>query len=238
MGTPACSRLCPVWMSWRRAMREALYGPAGFYTRGEPPGRHFRTSVQASPHYAGALLALLREVDDVLGRPARLDLVDVGAADGALLGQVLAAAGPELAGRLAAHAVEVAPKPAGADPRIRWRRRPPPRITGLVIASEWLDNVPLDVAELTPAGPRLVLVHRRTGGERLGTVPGRADLAWMDAWWPLRAAGERAEIGLPRCRAWAAPSGRIERGLAVAADYGHVRAARPGCGTLTGYLDG
>jgi SAM-dependent MidA family methyltransferase len=219
-------------------MREALYGPGGFYTRGESPARHFRTSVHASPRYAGALLDLLREVDHALGRPARLDLVDVGAADGRLLGQVLAAAGPHLAGRLTAHAVEVAPKPAGADPRIRWRRRPPARITGLVIASEWLDNVPLDVAELTPAGPRLVLVDRATGAERLGAVPGRADLAWVDAWWPLHAAGERAEIGRPRCRAWAALTARIERGLAVAADYGHVRAARPGRGTLTGYLDG
>lgn len=219
-------------------MWEALYGPDGFYTKGEPPARHFRTSVHASPHYAQALLALLREVDDALGRPTRLDLVDMGAADGRLVGQVLAAAGPALAGRIAAHAVEVAPRPADADPRIRWRRRPPPHITGLVIASEWLDNVPLDVAELTPAGPRLVLVDRTTGAERLGTVPGRADLSWMDAWWPLHAAGERAEIGRPRCRAWAALTARIQRGLAVAADYGHVRASRPGRGTLTGYLDG
>ena len=31
---------------------------------------------------------------------------------------------------------------------------------------------------------------------------------------------------------------RIDRGVAVAADYGHVEAARPACGTLTGYLEG
>jgi SAM-dependent MidA family methyltransferase len=30
----------------------------------------------------------------------------------------------------------------------------------------------------------------------------------------------------------------IDRGVAVAADYGHVKAARPACGTLTGYLEG
>ncbi len=32
--------------------------------------------------------------------------------------------------------------------------------------------------------------------------------------------------------------GRIAGGCALAADYGHVKAARPGCGTLTGYLEG
>jgi SAM-dependent MidA family methyltransferase len=225
-------------MTWRRAMGRALYGPGGFYARGESPARHFRTSVHASPHYAGALLALLREVDDALGRPPRLDLVDMGAAGGELLGQVLAAAGPGLAGRVTAHAVEIAPPPAGAGPRIRWRRRPPPRITGLVIASEWLDNVPLDVVELTHAGRRLVLVDSATGAERPGPAPAPADLAWVDTWWPLRVRGDRAEVGRSRCRAWAGLIGRIERGLAVAADYGHLRAARPAGGTLTGYLEG
>ena len=141
-------------MTWRRAMQAALYGPGGFYARGEPPARHFRTSVHASPGYAAAVLELLREVDAGLGRPERIDLVDVGAGRAELLAQVLAAAGPErgLAGRIAPCAVEVAPRPAGLDPRIRWERVPPAAITGLVIASEWLDNIPLDVVELTAAG--------------------------------------------------------------------------------------
>jgi SAM-dependent MidA family methyltransferase len=232
------ARLGGVWMTWRQAMRSALYGPGGFYARGELPARHFRTSVHASPRYATALLALLAEVDAALGRPGRLDLVDVGAGGGELLGQVLAAAAPGLAGRLIPHAVEIAPRPPALDPRIRWCERPPAGITGLVIASEWLDNVPIDVAELTPAGPRLVLVDDATGAERRGHPPQPADLAWLDAWWPLRAAGGRAEIGRPRCEAWAGIIARMDRGVAVAADYGHRRAARPACGTLTGYLEG
>jgi SAM-dependent MidA family methyltransferase len=225
-------------MTWRRAMRSALYGPGGFYARGERPDRHFRTSVHASPRYAAAMMSLLRDVDRLLGRPATLDLVDVGAGGGELLGQLLAAAGPDLAGRLAVHAVEVAPRPAGLDPRIGWRPEPPPGITGLVVASEWLDNVPLDVAELTPAGPRLVLVEPATGDERPGRPPAPADLAWLDAWWPLHDTGDRAEIGQPRCQAWAGVVARISRGLAVAADYGHLRGERPNCGTLAGYLEG
>jgi SAM-dependent MidA family methyltransferase len=227
-------------MTWRRAMQAALYAPGGFYARGEPPARHFRTSVHASPGYAAAVLELLREVDAGLGRPERIDLVDVGAGRAELLAQVLAAAGPErgLAGRIAPCAVEVAPRPAGLDPRIRWERVPPAAITGLVIASEWLDNIPLDVVELTAAGPAVILVDPATGAERARGRPGPADLAWIRDWWPLRARGERAEVGRTRCAAWAGVIRRIDRGVAVAADYGHLRAARPGGGTLTGYLEG
>jgi SAM-dependent MidA family methyltransferase len=229
-----------VWMTWREAMRTALYGPAGFYARGEPPARHFRTSVQVSPAYAGAMLSLLREVDAALGHPRRLDLVDVGAGRGELLGQVLNEASRDrgLAARVAARAVEITPRPDGLDPRIRWHASPPAAITGLVIASEWLDNIPLDVAELTADGPRLVLVETRSGAERPGPPLPPADLAWSRAWWPLSAPGDRAEIGRTRCLAWAGIVRRITRGLAVAADYGHQRPGRPGPGTLTGYRDG
>ena len=229
-----------VWMTWRQAMQAALYGPDGFYARGEPPARHFRTSVCVSAQYAGAVLFLLRHVDACLRHPARIDLVDVGAGRAELLTPVLAAAAaePGLARRIAGHAVEVTPRPAGLDPRIRWHASPPPVITGLVVASEWLDNVPLDVVELTAAGPAVVEVDPGTGAERPGPPPDRADLAWVRAWWPLHALGDRAEVGRPRCEAWAEVVGRLRRGVALAADYGHVKAARPGCGTLTGYLGG
>ncbi len=231
-------------MTWRQAMQAALYGPGGFYARGEPPARHFRTSVHVSPGFAGAVLELLRQVDAALGRPERIDLVDVGAGRGELLAQVLTAAAepgqaaPGLAGRIAACAVEVAPRPAGLDPRIRWQPVPPAGITGLVVASEWLDNVPLDVVELTAAGPAVIQVDPATGAERPHGDPGPADLAWIRAWWPLRACGERAEVGRTRCAAWAGVIRGIDRGVAVAADYGHVKTARPCCGTLTGYLEG
>ena len=270
-------------------MHAALYGPGGFYARGVPPARHFRTSVHVSPSYAAAIWELLRQVDAGLGHPGRIDLVDIGAGRGELLEQVLAAAeqgsvaepggvsasavlgadgalgasgargadgapgtdrapgasgasgasvAPGLAGRIAARAVEVAPRPAGLDPRISWHSVPPECITGLVIASEWLDNVPLDVVELTAAGPAVLQVDPATGAERPGCPPDPADLAWVRAWWPLVARGDRAEVGRTRGEAWAGVIRRIDRGVAVAADYGHVKAARPAWGTLTGYLEG
>jgi hypothetical protein len=62
-------------MTWRQAMQAALYGPGGFYARGEPPARHFRTSVHVSTRYAAAVLDLLSrhkaEVLAVLAATAR-----------------------------------------------------------------------------------------------------------------------------------------------------------------------
>ena len=43
---------------------------------------------------------------------------------------------------------------------------------------------------------------------------------------------------IPRCAAWADVIGRLNRGLALAADYGHRQDSRPACGTIAGYLDG
>jgi SAM-dependent MidA family methyltransferase len=236
-------------MTWRAAMREALYGSGGFYARGERPAAHFRTSVHASARYTAAMLALLREVDAALGQPPRLDLVDVGAGQGELLAGLLDLAqrrpGPEvppgtapLAGRIVAHAVEAAPRPSGLGPQILWRPEPPDRITGLVVASEWLDNIPLDVAVLTPGGPRIVLVDPATGAERDGPAASPAELSWLREWWPLRQPGARAELGHSRSAAWAGLIGRLDRGLAVAADYGHQRTSRPVAGSMAGYRGG
>lgn len=219
-------------------MEQALYGEDGFYRRGERPAEHFRTSVSASSRFAAALARLLGEVDEALGRPARLDVVDIGAGCAGVLRHLLAHTGPGLAGRLRPIAVEVAPRPDGLPDEIDWRSAVPETITGLVIANEWLDNIPLDVVEQTDGGPRLVEVCPSSGLERHGSVPSADDLDWIDAWWPLTEPGDRAEIGHPRCMAWASVIERLHAGLAVAVDYAHARGARPPYGTLTGYRDG
>nr|WP_184942120.1 SAM-dependent methyltransferase [Planomonospora venezuelensis] len=218
-------------------MRRALYGANGFYLRERPSG-HFRTSVGASPVFAEAVLGELLAVDAALGRPGRLDLVDVGAGEGGLAAGVLAAAPPELRARLRVTAVDLAPRPARLPGEVRWAQDVPEGIRGLAVANEWLDNVPVDVAEQTPDGPRLVMVDPATGGERLGDRPEEADLAWLDRWWPMRAAGERAEIGRPRDEAWASVIVRLARGRAIAVDYAHRADGRPPYGTLAGYRDG
>jgi SAM-dependent MidA family methyltransferase len=220
-------------------MATALYGPGGFYVR--PAGRpaaHFRTSAHASPLLAGAVLRLLGEVDEALGRPDPLDVVDIGAGGGELLAALAAAAPPPLAARLRLTAVEVSPAPAGPV-GISWRRAPPAGTVGMVLATEWLDNVPVDVVELDGAGvSRYVLVDQATGAESPGGPVTGADADWLVRWWPLAAPGDRAEIGLPRDAAWAGAVGTLRRGLALAVDYGHLAGGRPPAGTLTGFRDG
>ncbi|WP_208643188.1 SAM-dependent methyltransferase [Streptomyces diastatochromogenes] len=224
---------------WREATQEALYGPHGFYRRPEGPAGHFRTSVHASALFAGAVARLLCRVDEALGRPPTLDFVDMGAGRGELVTGVLAALPADVAARARGYAVEIAGRPAGLDERITWLSEPPDAITGLLFANEWLDNVPVDVAEVDPAGvPRLVLVAA-DGTERLGEPVSGADADWLARWWPLPGEeGLRAEIGLPRDLAWAAAVDRVARGLAVAVDYAHTADARPPFGTLTGFREG
>jgi len=227
------------WQGWRAAAEAALYGPGGFYRRPEGPAGHFRTSVHASPLFAEAVARLLCRVDEALDRPGALAFVDMAAGRGELVGGVLAALPAEVAARTRAYAVEIADRPAGLDDRIEWLIEPPQQVTGLLFANEWLDNVPLDVAEVDSAGvPRRVLV-RQDGTERLGEPVGGAEAEWLARWWPLPAEeGLRAEIGLPRDEAWAAAVSSLDRGLAVAVDYAHTLDARPPFGTLTGFRAG
>ncbi|MFJ5529994.1 SAM-dependent methyltransferase [Streptomyces sp. NPDC093261] len=226
------------WRGWRAAAEEALYGAHGFYRRPEGPAGHFRTSVHASPLFAAAVARLLCAVDEALGRPLELAFVDMAAGRGELVTGVLDALPPDVAGRTRAYAVEIAGPPEGLDPRVEWLGEPPQGITGLLFANEWLDNVPVEVAEAGPGGvPRLVLV-RADGGERLGEPVTGAEAEWLRRWWPPAAEGCRAEIGLPRDTAWAAAVATVGRGLAVAVDYAHHAAARPPFGTLTGFRAG
>ena len=201
---------------WREAWEAALYGPDGFFVR-EAPRDHFRTGV--GPAYAAAVRRLAGLVDDALGRPDPFDVVDVGAGRGELL-----AALPDVPVRWRLTAVERAPDPGVG---LRWLPSVP-TLTGLLVANEWLDDVPLDVV----VDGRVVLVGP-DGAESLGGPASAEDLAWCHRWWP---GGGRVEVGLPRDRAWASAVAQVERGLAVAVDYGHVLGERRP--TLTGYRGG
>ncbi|PZG00003.1 SAM-dependent methyltransferase, partial [Micromonospora endophytica] len=167
--------------------------------------------------------------------------------------------------------------------QITWTDQLPARITGLLLATEWLDNVPLDIATHTGSGWHYLLVDLTSGEETVGDPISPEDATWLTTWWPtpthdasppvqtatdghgsttsgFRAARPaqgssltarsrsgcpepptpttRAEIGRPRDEAWAEAVGHVDRGLALAVDYGHLRSDRPIGGTLTGYRSG
>lgn len=210
---------------WRTAWDDALYGPGGFYRRGAAPAAHFRTSVHASALFAQAVLRLVRL--------AGLDtVVDVGAGGGELL-IGLATLAPDLA----LYGVDLGPRPPDVPAAVHWTDTVP-RVDGLLLANEWLDNVPCDVVERTPDGLRQVLVDQLTGDESLGGPPAAENAAWLERWWLLEEPGQRAEVGRTRDAAWADAVGRVGRGLAIAIDYGHGRDSRPLEGTLLGYRNG
>jgi SAM-dependent MidA family methyltransferase len=213
-------------------MDRALYGDAGFYRATGAPASAFRTAGHASPLWAAALLALASRVDEALGFPPEFAVVDVGAGGGELLSG-LSVGAPD---RWSLVGVDIAARPAALPERVRWQREPPGSVTGLLVAVELLDVVPLDVVECTDDGPRLVEVDQ-AGEERLGSVPSPADLTWLDRWWPTAAVGDRAEIGVPRDELWHALTSAVTRGLAVAVDYAAVP-PRDLAGTLTAYRGG
>ncbi|WP_246157641.1 SAM-dependent methyltransferase [Catellatospora sichuanensis] len=234
-------------------MRTALYGPDGFFVR-ERPADHFRTSAQ-SPHFARAIATLVADVDRALGHPEVFDLVDVGAGRGELLHGVLAALPAPLRARVRPVAVEVSDRdggsglapgiglapdagvpslpgatesPLASGTGLAWRTELPRGLNGLLLATEWLDNVPLDLAR---DGSYLDKDLNQCGSLNA------ADAAWVERWWPA-GPDDIVEVGRSRDEAWADAVGALDAGLALAVDYGHRRDRRPVLPTVTGFRDG
>jgi SAM-dependent MidA family methyltransferase len=207
---------------WRDAWEEALYGPDGFFLR-HRPAEHFRTSVTASPIFAEAIARATRDegLDTV---------VDLGAGGGELLTH-LAAIDPDLT----LIGIDLAPRPEALPASIEWRHDLPDSFDGLLLAHEWLDNIPCDIVELDDDGiARHVLVNPATGEEELGEPVASP---WLEQWWPLVEPGVRAEIGQARDDAWTDAVTRVT-GLAIAVDYGHLADTRPLFGSLASYARG
>lgn len=215
-------------------MTSALYGEDGFYRR-QLPAVHFRTSAQ-NPAFAPAIAELIRRVDAALGHPDPFTVVDMAAGSGELSRRLVEL--EPLSGRLRAIGVELRDRPTDLPTEIGWRDSPPPRLTGLLVACEWLDNVAFDIAELTGDGPRYQLVDVETGDTAVGDPVSTEDAEWLARWWPIARIGDRAEIGRARDSAWSNLVSTVEAGLAVAVDYGHLLSSRPPVPTVTGFAAG
>lgn len=239
-------------MDWLEEWWSSALGEGGFWCR-EQPGDHFRTSPHArnDPSVAAftdILFGLLDEIAESRTRPALRGMVDLGAADGTLLREV-AARRPDWS----LQGVDVRAAPASLPANARWsravwdvrttswtdgrgRRTPAPwagRLPGpvLVLAHEWLDDLPCRVARRVGDGWELLGPDGPTG-----TAPDAEEVRWLRAW---AGQAEVAEVGLTRDRAWAAVAAGLPAGsVLVAVDYGHLRASRPVGGALLGYRDG
>ncbi len=129
-------------------MEAALYDPTeGFYAR-PPIGEdgHFVTSPHVSPAFGDLLARQVAECWDLLGHPRPFTVVEVGAGDGTLAGQIVRAVSTvsDLAEALRYVGVErslggiAALRGAGVEAQVSLAGS----ITGCVIGNEVLDNVP------------------------------------------------------------------------------------------------
>lgn len=206
---------------WREAWHDALYGPAGFFVTNRPRD-HFRTSVTASPLFAEG-------IHRIAAKQGLRTIVDLGAGGGELLAH-LHAFDPELE----LIGVDLAARPDDLPAAIRWLDDIP-ETEGMLIANEWLDNIPCEIVELDDDSiVRAVLVDPTTGHEELGD---RVESEWLDRWWRLPEPGLRAEIGEARDEAWAEAVSRVH-GFTIAVDYGHLQGSRPPFGSLSSFAGG
>ncbi|MFI6272729.1 SAM-dependent methyltransferase [Micromonospora zamorensis] len=139
---------------------------------------------------------------------------------------------PSLAERVHFTAVEYASRPENLPEEITWTSEIPAEINGVLLATEWLDNVPLDVAVHTADGWRYVLVDPESGAETLGEPVSRADLDWLTTWWPSLRSPRSADHDVTNGVSWADATSASESGFRAArpAQGSSLTArSRPGC---------
>jgi len=230
----------PVARTWFDAWLECAYGADGFWRR-HWPDEHFRTAAATSPLVAEAVAA-------VADRLAVRSMIDVGAGRGELVSALA-----ELRPGLRLGAIDLRARPGSLPDRIEWAEdlwdvryarwtagRAEALLAAdepvLIVAAEWLDDLPCRVVRREADGWREVVVDEG-GTERPGPRLADAELAWADRWW---SAGRRAEIGSTRDQAWSALAEVVRRrgGGLILLDYGHHRTTRPENGSFAGYRDG
>ena len=134
-------------ISFSEYMRLALYGESGFYTTGGRAGRRggdFITSPEVGPLFGTVIARALDAWWKELGSPSRFNVVECGAGPGTLARSILAAQ-PECVDAMHYVAVEISASQRALHPQgIESRETMPDGpITGVILANELLDNLPL-----------------------------------------------------------------------------------------------
>ncbi|KAB1934638.1 hypothetical protein F8271_22775 [Micromonospora sp. ALFpr18c] len=131
---------------------------------------------------------------------------------------------PSLAERVRFTAVEYANRPENLPAEINWTAEIPNEINGLLLATEWLDNVPLDVAAHTTEGWRYVLVDPDSGVETIGEPVSPDDLDWLTTWWPSPASPASVDSGPGFGLTWTDATSENEPGFRATPSSDHRRA--------------
>ncbi len=185
---------------------------------------HFVTSIGVGDHVARVILdrchaaAIRHGIQDPW-------IVDVGAGDGRLLGQLIGLGFPP--DRLLGVDVRAAPP----DLPVTWIQGIAPdcvpTVRGLLLAHEFLDDIPVDVVDRG-------YVLTTSGRQARSVTP--AEMRWLQTW----SSGQPGVLGLRRDEVWAALVGKVSAGEAIAVDFmggtpvGHRRGRRMPPGVSAG----
>lgn len=220
-----------------RFMECALYDPDfGYYSAGAArigkEGDYF-TNVSLGPVYGEILAGQFLEMWQALGGPQEFSLIEQGANDGRLAGDILdALAGTPLGGvRLSIvepHAALREVQMERLGPRnVRWfhRLEDLPEICGVHFSNELFDAFPVHVVRSTGDAWVELLVDFKDGRFCwTETTPG-PDLAGMLSTFPQRPTGFTTEICTGYQDFFRVLSEKITRGFLLAVDYGLTTSA-------------
>jgi len=223
----------------------ALYHPEhGYYaTASRRSGRagDFFTSVDVGPLFGALLASQITQMGSVLRErgAAGFHFVEAGAGDGRLARDVLDAIAidsPELYRGLRVTLVERSAAaraqhqevlgPHGRAPAVESASALPRSVTGVILANELLDALPVHVVVMTPAGLHEVRVGESNGTlvEVLLPLAGQEIERYLVSVGVTLPVGVRAEIGLAAVQ-WVEEAARsLVRGFLLLIDYGHEAA--------------
>lgn len=226
---------------FERFMELALYGPEGYFTTGplrsEKSG-DFLTSPEVSSMFGSTLAVFVERELERIGEP--FVLIEVAGGSGTLLKPLLESVPAQ------AWAVEVSPKAresmAGIVPEERIvtdLTRIPDPIRGVIIANEFVDNLPMAIAQMTDAGWR----ERWVGldGDELTFLDHavrREVEAWLSEYAGPVESGGWVEVQLDAAAWLRTALDRLVAGSVVLIDYGDLAeglAPRRRDGTLRTY---
>ena len=234
-------------------MELALYHPEhGYYAAAAQRsgrGGDFFTSVDVGPLFGEMIAVQLAEMWQLLrdAGARTFDLVEAGAGNGRLSRDILDAAAtrhPDLYEHVRLTLVErsatargqqrevLGPHAtklhctAGIDSAGTKATVTPSSVTGVILANELLDALPVHVVKMTPDGLREIFVEERAGSlvdvERAPSGPAIAD--YLARYGATLGMGARTEVGLAAERWVAEAASALRVGFLLLFDYGHEAA--------------